>query len=66
MRFLNKGDDKNVVDHIDRNKINNRVSNLRYVSISDNLKNKSKHADTSSKYKGVCFDKANNEWSRSN
>jgi hypothetical protein len=28
------------VDHKDRNKLNNNVSNLRYVSISDNLKNK--------------------------
>jgi hypothetical protein len=60
--FLFKEDDKSVIDHIDRNKMNNRVSNLRYVSLSDNSKNQTKHADSISKYKGVSFDKSNNKW----
>ncbi|KAA6378740.1 MAG: hypothetical protein EZS28_025731, partial [Streblomastix strix] len=34
---------KTQVDHKDQNKLNNNISNLRYVSPSDNCKNKSKH-----------------------
>lgn len=38
--FLKKIKDTYVVDHIDRNKLNNKLSNLRYVSISDNNRNR--------------------------
>jgi len=38
--FLKKIKDTYVVDHIDRDKQNNKLSNLRYVSISDNNKNR--------------------------
>lgn len=51
-----------VVDHINRNTLDNRKSNLRKGSHSDNLRNRGKcYASTSSlkvsKYKGVCFEK---------
>ncbi len=53
---LTKGD-KQVVDHIDRNKLNCCMSNLRLVSISENMQNRSKTASkTTSIYKGVCLD----------
>lgn len=32
-----------VIDHIDRNKLNNRVENLRYVSYTDNNRNTSRY-----------------------
>lgn len=38
--FLTNPDNLPQIDHIDRNKLNNKVSNLRYVSRSDNQINK--------------------------
>ena len=46
-----------VVDHIDRNKRNNRRANLRWVSTSFNIWNTFKQG--SSRYKGVAWDKGN-------
>ena len=46
------------IDHIDRNKTNNSISNLRWVSQSNNLRNRPKFKNSSSKYMGVCFHKA--------
>lgn len=37
--FIDNPNNHSVVDHIDRNRQNNSVSNLRWVSQSDNLKN---------------------------
>lgn len=41
------------IDHIDRNGLNNQKSNLRFVNRSQNLMNKGKRNNCSSKYKGV-------------
>jgi|688.fasta_scaffold895793_1 hypothetical protein len=38
-QFLGVRPDDLVIDHIDRNKLNNNVSNLRYISFQDNIKN---------------------------
>lgn len=42
-----------VVDHIDKNKLNNRKSNLRANTRSGNAHNGSKAANTTSRYRGV-------------
>lgn len=50
------------VDHIDRIKTNNVVSNLRMVTNQENIRNQSKRPGCSSKYKGVNFDTNRNKW----
>ena len=61
--FLDKPDVeyKLVVDHIDRNTINNQVTNLRYVSMTQNSMNKSKKHNGTSICKGVCWDRFRNK-----
>jgi len=60
LHFLKKTGDE--VDHIDRNKLNNHVDNLRWVSKSENVRNRSKQKNCSSKYIGVWWDKNRNKW----
>ena len=45
------------IDHIDRMRTNNTISNLRWVSYSNNCRNRPKFKNSSSKYIGVSFSK---------
>jgi len=54
---------KLVIDHIDENKLNNHVSNLRIVS--NRFNSRRNRTNTSSKFKGIYYDKIENKW-RSN
>jgi len=51
------------IDHIDHDKHNNRMSNLRDVDASDNLKNKGKYKCNTSKTTGVYWYKDRSSWS---
>ena len=61
MAFLNHTPSgyKEVVDHIDNDKLNNRVDNLQ---ITTNRHNSSKDKKGTSKYAGVCWRKASGKW----
>ena len=51
-----------VVDHIDGHPSNNHVNNLRWATIQNNNRNRTKHITTTySKYKGVSWDKRRND-----
>jgi hypothetical protein len=53
--YMTYGDvDYKMLDHINRNKNDNRISNLRIVTASENLHNK--------EFKGCWFDKSRNKW----
>lgn len=42
------------VDHINGNQLDNRRSNLRIVTCSQNLSNQKRHKDSTSPFVGVC------------
>jgi hypothetical protein len=50
------------IDHIDRNTLNNRRSNLRIADRSKNVCNVAPYKNKSSKYKGVSFFKEHGKW----
>ena len=52
-----------LVDHIDTNSFNNNIENLRELNTSANTRNSHKiKKKTSSKYKGVCWNKKSKKW----
>jgi hypothetical protein len=51
-----------LIDHIDRNKTNNVISNLREATKSENAKNTGMKADNTSGVTGVSFDSSRNKW----
>jgi hypothetical protein len=53
---------KKSIDHINHNRSDNRICNLRDVSYSENLKNKGITKKNKSGNVGVWFDKGRNKW----
>jgi hypothetical protein len=52
-----------IVDHKNRNKLDNRKSNLRLATRQQNQANRNKtRKPSTSKYIGVCFNKVNKKW----
>ena len=51
-----------VIDHIDRNKLNNSISNLRDVSRDENARNTNLSRVSTSGHKGVHFMKSTKKW----
>lgn len=50
------------VDHVDRDRLNNRRSNLRPANRAQQVRNRNKRADTSSPYKGVRRNGRSKSW----
>jgi hypothetical protein len=53
---------KEDLDHIDGNRTNNRLFNLREANRQDNLKNTAVHRDSSTSILGVNWDKRKSKW----
>jgi hypothetical protein len=50
------------IDHINHDKLDNSMENLRVVTNSGNQRNKSKHEGASSQFHGVFWDNASQKW----
>lgn len=51
-----------VVDHINRNKLDNRKSNLRFITQRQNCLNRSMNKNNTSGHRGVIFDSRIKKW----
>jgi hypothetical protein len=60
--FIANPYNKQFVDHINNNKLDNKVRNLRYVTNQENQMNSKLSSKNTSNYKGVLFDKQINKY----
>ena len=60
--FCNNDNEYNVVDHIDRNPLNNHFLNVRWCTYSMNNRNRTINNDNTSGIKGVYFNAIHNCW----
>lgn len=61
-RFILDAPEGVYVDHIDGDKLNNRRSNIRLCTQSENKMNSGKYANNTSGHAGVAFDKSTGSW----
>jgi hypothetical protein len=62
IHFVDNINNYKCVDHIDGNKLNNHVSNLRWCTIRENSSFSNRNVNKTSKYAGVCWYKRLNKW----
>ena len=60
--FLENSDNKPMIDHIDENKENNNVKNLRWATSQENHYNLGKRINNKCGFKGVAFNKPTNKY----
>ena len=60
--FLENPKEELYIDHIDRNRTNNCINNLRWVNSSQNQMNRTKSINKTSAFKGVSFEKNIGKW----
>ncbi len=61
-RQITNAPDHLVVDHIDHNGLNNRNTNLRNATFTQNCQNQRRLSPKTSKYKGVHWNKKLKKW----
>lgn len=61
--LMNAKDEKEWVDHINHKPRDNRKENLRFISVSNNSRNrKTKNRNNRSGYRNVCWEKKSKRW----
>ena len=60
--FIENSDNKPCIDHINNDKLNNNINNLRWCTYQENNRNASIRSDNSSGVKGVSFHKRDKKW----
>jgi hypothetical protein len=61
-RFIMKPEKGMVIDHLDRNPLNNQKNNLRICTQGENLRNKKIYANNKCGFKGVIWWERNSKW----
>jgi hypothetical protein len=60
--FIDNPDNKPFIDHIDSNKLNNNIDNLRWATNQENQRNSKLSSKNTSGAKGVHFSKRDKKW----
>tara|TARA_R110001632_G_scaffold176038_1_gene295733 strand:- start:67 stop:618 length:552 start_codon:yes stop_codon:yes gene_type:complete len=60
--FIYCGELPNIIDHLDRDPLNNKITNLRLCTQQQNQFNTSKRVDNTSGFKGVDWYKRDKKW----
>jgi len=60
--LISYGEWPDVIDHINGDRSDNRIKNLRNTDMTGNARNKCIQKNNKSGYKGVSFDKINKKW----
>jgi hypothetical protein len=61
-RFILSAPDGFVVDHRDKNGLNNQRENMRICTTAENVRNRKRLRNNTSGYKGVCWNKQGLNW----
>lgn len=61
-RYIMNPESSYVVDHIDKNGLNNQKSNLRLATVSQNNSNRKSQTGSKSRFLGVSFYKKTSKW----
>jgi hypothetical protein len=61
-REIMNAKDERLVDHRNCDSLDNRKSNLRFATRAENMQNRRKRKNTSSRYMGVCLCKQTGKW----
>lgn len=61
-RLIIEAKENEIIDHIDRNKLNNRLSNLRKVNYQESNRNNVKRKDNTSGYTGIYWEPKKKLW----
>ena len=60
--FIYHGELPNIIDHLDRDPLNNKITNLRLCTQQQNQFNTSKRVNNTSGFKGVSWHKRGKKW----
>ena len=60
--FIENPENKNCVDHIDRDRLNNNIDNLRWATYEENGQNRTISKNNTSGINGVSFVTSRNKW----
>jgi hypothetical protein len=60
--FLPNPENKRCIDHVDNNRLNNDIKNLRWATYSENNMNRKISSKNKSGFKGISWHKKRNKW----